>query len=256
MRPIPISLANVPRTPAAPGRRFLLLHFLFLAASLPARAEDPAAILARYDRVMGPAHFQGTAVMTAHRPDGSARAYEMRYWKSGDEKFRAAFDAPAAARGQEILRNGDNFWVYMPSIKRAVRLAARESFMGGDFNNADVLRVNYSADYDAALKEETGDRWVLDLKSRNPSAAYDRILLTLHKGDYLPLEGRFYGASGKELRSAEFQEPRDFHGHRRPALVVMRNAIDAGRWSEMRVSDFRVVPSIPATTFVLTELGK
>ncbi len=128
--------------------------------------------------------------------------------------------------------------------------------MGGDFNNADVLRVNYAADYDATLKEEGPDRWVLDLRSRNPTTAYDRILLTLHKGDHLPMESRFYGASGKELRYAEFKEPRDFHGHRRPALVVMRNAIDTARWSEMRVTDFQVVPAIPATTFVLTELGK
>jgi outer membrane lipoprotein-sorting protein len=194
--------------------------------------------------------------MTPHRPDGSARSYEMRYWKSGDDKFRAAFDAPAAARGQEILRNGDNFWVYMPNIKRAVRLAARESFMGGDFNNADVLRVSYSADYDAAIRSEGTDHWVLDLKSHSPGSAYDRILLTLHKGDYLPIEGRFYAASGKELRSAEFKEPRDFHGHRRPSLVIMRNSIETGRWSEMRLIDFRVVLSLPATKFVLTELGK
>jgi outer membrane lipoprotein-sorting protein len=224
--------------------------------ALAAPAEDAAAILQRYDQVMGPPDFEGAATMTAHRPDGSTRAYQMRYWKSGEDKFRSAFDAPAAARGQEILRVGDNFWVYMPNLKRAVRLAARESFMGGDFNNADVLRVSYSADYDPAIKEEHADRWVLELKSHDPGSAYDRILLTVHKGDHLPLEGHFFAASGKELRSASFQEPKDFHGHVRPSLVVMRNEIEAGRFSEMVVQDFRIVPSIPATRFVLTELGR
>ncbi len=221
-----------------------------------ALAADPAAILREYDRVMGPAHFQGSATMTAHRPDGSVRSYAMTYWKSGDDKFRVLFQGPPSARGQEILRVGDNSWVYMPSLKRSVRLAARESFMGGDFNNADVLRVNYSADYDASIAGETPDRWVLDLKSRDPGSAYDRILLTVHKGDHLPISGRYFAASGKELRSAEFLEVRDFHGHRRPSLVVMRNAIEEGRLSEMRITDFRIVGSIPATRFVLTELGK
>ncbi len=228
---------------------------LLLAPPLAA-AEDAASILRHYDRVMGPAHFEARAVMTAHRPDGSARSYDMRVWKSGDDKFRVAFDAPSAARGQEILRVGENYWVYMPNLKRAVRLAARESFMGGDFNNADVLRVDYSADYDPTVREETADRWVLELKSHNPASAYDRIVLAVHKGDYLPLEGRFFAASGKELRSASFAEPRDFHGHRRPRLVTMRNALEPGRWSEMRLDDFRVVASIPATRFVLTELGR
>lgn len=221
-----------------------------------ALASDASAILREYDRVMGPAHFQGTATMTARRPDGSTRSYEMSYWKSGDDKFRVLFHAPPNARGQEILRVGDNSWVYMPNLKRAVRLAARESFMGGDFNNADVLRVSYSADYDASIAGETADRWVLELRSRDPGTAYDRILLTVHKGDHLPLAGRYFAASGKELRSADFLEVRDFHGHRRPSLVVMRNALEQGRSSEMRINDFRVVGAIPATRFVLTELGK
>lgn len=237
------------------------LACLALAAA-PAPAKPPAApkdakeILARYDAVMGPAFFDSVSVMTAHRSDGSERAYQMRLLKSGDDKLRVWFDAPANARGQEILRVEDNFWVYMPNLKRAVRLAARESFMGGDFNNADVLRVNYGKDYDAAIASEAEDRWQLTLKSRNPGSAYDRIDLTVHKGDFLPIEGRFFAASGKELRSAEFKAPKDFGGHRRPSLVTMRNAIEEGRWSRMELKEFKVLESIPATKFVLTELGK
>jgi hypothetical protein len=229
---------------------------LLAAAPAPARAEDAASILKQYDLVMGPQHFEAAASMTAHRPDGSVRTYQMRFLKSGEDKFRVFFDAPSNARGQELLRVGDNFWVYMPNLKRAVRLAARESFMGGDFNNADVLRVNYSVDYDAAIRSETAESWTLDLKSHNPGSAYDRIELTLHKGDHLPIEGHFFAASGKELRAAEFKAPTDFHGHRRPKLVTMRNLIEGGRFSEIALDDFRVVESIPATRFVLTELGK
>jgi hypothetical protein len=231
-----------------------LALLLFLA--LPARAEDPASILKKYDEVMGPASFEAVASMTAHRADGSERTYEMRFLKGGDDKFRIWFDAPSNARGQEILRVGDNFWVYMPNLKRAVRLAARESFMGGDFNNSDVLRVNYSADYDVTVASETADQWALALKSHNPSSAYDRIELKVHKGDYTPIEGHFFAASGKELRSAEFKEPKDFHGHKRPSRVTMKNSLEPGRWSVMVLTDFKVVPSIAATKFVLTELGK
>jgi outer membrane lipoprotein-sorting protein len=194
--------------------------------------------------------------MTAHRPDGTTRGYGFRFWKSGSDKYRLDFATPPTARDQQVLRVGDNLWVYMPSVKRTVRLAARESFMGGDFNNADVLRSNYAADYDAAIKEEEGDRWVLELKSRNPSSAYDRVVLTVHKGDYQPLEGHFFAASGKELRAAEFKEPKDFHGHLRPSRIVMHNLIEAERWSEMLISEFRVVDTLADTRFVVTELGK
>jgi outer membrane lipoprotein-sorting protein len=233
-----------------------LLALLPLALAGAAPAEDAASILKKYDELMGPAFFQADSMMMAHRSDGTERTYQMRFLKSGDDKFRVWFDEPSNARGQEILRVEDNFWVYMPNLKRAVRLAARESFMGGDFNNADVLRVDYSKDYDAVIGSQTDDRWVLSLKSKNPSSAYDRIELTLHKGDYLPIEGHFFAASGKELRAAEFKDPKDFHGHRRPSVVTMKNSIESGRWSRMELKDFKVLDSIPATKFVLTELGK
>jgi outer membrane lipoprotein-sorting protein len=227
-----------------------------LLISGAARAEDAASILKQYDAVMGPRDFEAVAAMTAFRPDGSERTYEMRFLKSGADRFRIWFEAPANARGQELLRVEDNFWVYMPNLKRSVRLAARESFMGGDFNNADILRVDYSTDYDAAIKSETPDRWVLLLKSHNPSSAYDQIELAVHKGDYLPLEGHYFAASGKELRAAEFKDPTDFHGHKRPKTVAMKNLIESGRHSQMLLEDFKVLDPVPATKFVLTELGK
>jgi outer membrane lipoprotein-sorting protein len=220
------------------------------------RAVDAAQILKEYDKLMGPAYFEGDFAMTAHRADGTTRTYEMKVWKGGDDKFRANFTAPSAAKGQEILRVGDNFWVYMPNLKRAVRLAARESFMGGDFNNADVLRVNYTADYDPKIESENDDTWTLELKAKTPASAYDRIVLRIHKKDYMPMEGHFFAASGKELRAADFTDPKDFHGHKRPAVVVMKNMIEPAKRSDMTVRDFKVVKDIPATRFVLTELGK
>jgi outer membrane lipoprotein-sorting protein len=227
-------------------------------AALPALAfaDEAAVILKKYDDIMGAGSFEGDFAMTAHRADGSTRTYEMRVWKGGDDKFRSAFDAPSSAKGQEILRVGDNLWVYMPNLKRAVRLAARESFMGGDFNNADVLRVNYTADYDAVVKTESAEQWTLELKAKNQSAAYDKIVLMMRKSDSQPLEGHYYAASGKELRAAEFKDVKDFKGHKRPARVIMKNMIETAKFSEMLLKDFRIVKEIPATKFVLTELGK
>jgi hypothetical protein len=235
--------------------RFFLAAFLVIA-SAAARAEDATRILEKYDQTMGPKYYESDLSMTAHRADGTSRTYEMKVWKSEDDKFRGLFNAPAAARGQEVLRVGDNFWVYMPNLKRAVRLAARDSFMGGDFNNADVLRSNYSVDYTATIAKDEKDHWVLELKSKNPSSAYDRIVLSLRKKDYTPIEGHFYAVSGKELRAAEFLDVKDFHGHRRPSRIVMKNMVETAKRSEMTVKEMKVLPSIPATRFVLTELGK
>lgn len=233
------------------------LSALIIASAAPAFAADPSSsdLLRAYDKVMGPPNFEAVVRMTAHRDDGSVRNYKMAMLKKGDDKFRIAFREPAAVVGQELLRQGDNLWVYMPNLKRAVRLANRDSFQGGDFNNADVLRVNYEADYTAVASAD-GDAWLLELKGKTTNASYDKIKLWLRKADLQPLKGEYYTASGKMLRKAEFSDHKDYSGLKRPGKIVMRNMLATARWSEMAWDSLNTAVNPPATKFVLDDLGK
>src|SRR4051812_38595726 len=94
---------------------------LFLAALLLApvtRAAEPTAseIIRKYDAMMAPENMDGVSQMIAHRDDDTERAYKMRFLKLGAEKFRVWFQEPAAVRGQEVLRQGENNWIYMPNL--------------------------------------------------------------------------------------------------------------------------------------------
>ena len=178
--------------------------------------------------------------------------------KRDDDKFRVFFKEPASVKGQEILRLGDNMWVYLPNLKRATRIANRESFQGGDFNNADVLRVNYSKDYSGELlKPEAPDTYLVKLKAKSPETAYDVIQLTVRKADLMPVKGQYFGTSGKMIRSAEFSDYKEFSkGFTRPAKVVMHNELVPARSSSMvlRMMNFDV--DAPPQRFTQTDLGK
>jgi outer membrane lipoprotein-sorting protein len=231
--------------------------FLFTLTA-PALAGEPSAqaLLARYDAAMGAPSFGGVMIMTAHRDDDTTRSYRMKMIKSGDDRFRAWFLEPAASRGQEILRQGENLWIYLPSLKRAVRMANRDSFQGGDFNNADVLRVNYSKDYRAQILPEGGDGWLLELHARTDDAAYDHIKLWLSRPEGLPVKGEYYTASGKLLRTAEFSDVRSWGTVKRPSRVVMKNMIALKRWSELQVESFDTTVQPASGRFVLDDLGR
>ena len=238
----------------------LKLLSLLVLLPLAAGAATPSAeeLLQKYDAIMGPLNFEATMTMVAHRDDGSTRAYKMRMLKSGDNKARIWFQEPASARGQEILSQGDNAWLYMPNLKRSVRMANRDSFQGGDFNNADVLRTNYARDYSAQVAEDASmpEAYLLELQAKTEDAGYDRIKLWVAKKDAMPLKGEFYTASGKMLRSAEFLEVKSFNGFKRPSRVKMKNMIATRRFSELTVDaiDVRVQPA--AGRFVLDDLGR
>lgn len=232
---------------------------LSLGAVSSARAAEPTPedLIRRYDQVMSPRTFDGLIVMIAHRQDDTTRTYKFRALKSEDDKIRTWFFEPAAAKGQEMLRVGDNMWVYMPNLKRALRLASRESFQGGDFNNGDVLRVNYTADYSAKFTDSGDEKlWAVELTAKTKEAAYDRIKLWMSKDKQQPTKAEYYATSGKMLRSATFEDVKDFRGHQRPAHIVMRNEIASKRYSEMNMLDLRLNIEVPPQKFILDDLGR
>jgi outer membrane lipoprotein-sorting protein len=240
-----------------------VVALLFTVAALsppPTGSVDVAAFVRRYDEVMAPAAYEGAVQMTAWREDGTSRNYKMRILKAGADKVRLTFEEPKSAVGQEMLRQGDNLWVYMPNLKRAVRLASRDSFMGGDFNNADVLRPNWQVDYNAAfVREQTGEI-TLDLKARTADAAWDRVLLWMTAGDpkkSQPVRAEFYAASGKLLRSVQFVGTRDFGGGVvRPTSITIKNEIVPARRSELTWDSLTLKNDISPQRFVIDDLGR
>jgi outer membrane lipoprotein-sorting protein len=239
----------------------LLVIATLLAAQIASAAEiAPSAddLLKKYDAIMGPENFESLTEMSAHREDDSTRTYKMKVLKAGTEKFRLWFQEPAAVRGQEMLRQGENLWVYLPNLKKPTRLASRESFQGGDFNNADVLRVHYQTDYAARvlLTSSLPDSWELELRAKTGDAAYDRIKLWMRRADLMPVKGEYYSASGKMLRLAEFSEVKSFGGFKRPARIVMKNMLATKRFSVMTLLTLNVKVTPPASRFVLDDLGR
>jgi outer membrane lipoprotein-sorting protein len=240
--------------------RAFTLALMTLLAATPALAAEPTAeeLLAKYDAVMGPRTFETESEMTAYREDGSSRTYVMKMLRGEDDKFRVWFKGPASVKGQEMLRSGDNMWVYLPNLKRATRIANRDSFQGGDFNNADVMRVNYTKDYTGkVVPSSVPDTYALELKAKNAETAYDAIKLWLRKKDGMPVKGEYYGTSGQMLRSAEFSEFTEFEkGYTRPAKVVMRNELVKARRSELVLKGMKLNVDAPAQRFTQADLGR
>ena len=48
-------------------------------------------------------------------------------------------------------------WLYIPNVGKPVRITSLQSVTGGVFNNADILRVDYTEEYEVtAATEEAG----------------------------------------------------------------------------------------------------
>lgn len=221
-----------------------LLWLVLCLVSLPAAALDGTQILQRVDRNLEPESYESYRKLIDIQPDGSKKESVLYTMKKGRDKIVALFLAPASDKGRVTLRLGDNMWLYIPDVGRAIRITSLQSVTGSVFNNADILRIDYTAEYSVETAEEQKDAYLLSLKAKNGEVAYDRLKMWVDKQALLPVTIECYAASGLLLKTLHFKDIKDFGGGiRRPAMLETDSPLYKGYksvmlWSGLKKRDF------------------
>lgn len=165
---------------------FMFAVLITALTSIPAAALDGSEILRRVDANMQPQSYEMYRKLINIEPDGKKKEFVLYTVKKGQEKMVALFLSPASEKGRATLRLGDNMWLYIPSVGKPLRITSLQSVVGGIFNNSDILRLDYSVEYEAKSISENGDSYELELKAKNPAVAYDRLQMTVDRESLLP----------------------------------------------------------------------
>ena len=223
-------------------KKLLGLMLCFLA--LPAVAIDGQQILAKVDRNLEPESYEAYRKLIDVQPDGSKKEYVLYSMKKGRDKVVALFLLPASDKGRATLRLAENMWLYMPDVGRPIRVTSLQSVTGSIFNNADILRIDYSAEYNVETAEEQKDALLLSLKAKTGEVAYDRLKMRVDKQLLLPLTIEAYAASGLLLKTLRFKDIKDFGGGiKRPATIETDSPLYKGYksvmlWSGLKKREF------------------
>jgi hypothetical protein len=237
----------------APMSRSLFLLF-FLA--LPAAAIDGQQILLKVDRNLEPESYEAYRKLIDIQPDGARKEYVLYTMKKGRDKVVALFLSPASDKGRATLRLAENMWLYMPDVGRPIRVTSLQSVTGSIFNNADILRIDYTAEYDVETAEEQKDALVLSLKAKTGEIAYDRLKMWVDKQLLLPVTIEAYAASGLLIKTLRFKDIKDFGGGiRRPATIETDSPLQKGYKSVMLWSGLKKA-SFPDEVFTLNYLPR
>ena len=234
---------------------------LWLALSLVvlpavAAAPDGTELLKKVDRNLEPESYESYRQLTDIQPDGSKKVSVLYTMKKGRDKVVALFLAPASDKGRVTLRLGDNMWLYIPDVGRPIRITSLQSVTGSVFNNADILRIDYTAEYDVETAEEQKDAFLLSLKAKTGEVAYDKLKMWVDKQALLPTTIECYAASGLLLKTLHFSNIKDFGGGiKRPATLETDSPLYKGyksvmQWSGLKKRDF------PDEIFTLNYLSR
>ena len=209
--------------------------FVFLTVSVAQGAAlDGNKILARVDNNLQPASYEMYRKLINVEPDGSQKEFVLYSVKKGQDKMVALFLSPASEKGRSTLRLGDNMWLYIPNVGKPLRITSLQSVVGGVFNNSDILRLDYSVEYDAKAVEDKGDSYILDLKAKTTSVAYDRLKMWVDKKGLVPTTIECYAVSGMLIKTLYYKNIKDFGGGLvRPSVLETDSPLYKGYKSVM-----------------------
>lgn len=232
------------------------LLLLLAAVSLPALALDGDRLLQQVDRNLEPESYEMYRKLINVEPDGTRKEYVLYTVKKGRDSIVGLFLSPPGDKGRATLRQGENMWLYIPNVGKPLRITSLQSVIGGVFNNADILRVDYTAEYDVESAEEAGDAYLLSLKAKSGAVAYDRLKMRVDRKALLPLTIEAYAASGLLIKTLHFKDIKDFGGGiRRPATLETDSPLYKGYKSVMLYSQIRK-RDLPDEVFTLNYLSR
>ncbi len=229
---------------------------LLLLLGSSAWAADGNDILKKVDRNLEPESYEMYRKLINIEPSGARKEFVLYSVKKGRDKVVALFLDPPSDKGRATLRTGDNMWLYIPDVGKPVRITSLQSVTGGVFNNADILRIDYTAEYNAESAQEDKDGYVLSLKARSGAVAYDRLKMWVDRKTVLPTRIEAYAASGLLIKTLYFKDTKDFGGGiRRPATVETDSPLYKGYKSVMLYSQLRK-RELPEEVFTLNYLPR
>lgn len=205
-----------------------LILYLTLAAG-PAWGLDGNAILAQVDRNLAPDSYEMYRKLINQEPDGSRKEFVLYTAKKGRENMIALFLSPPTDLGRTTLRVGDNMWLYIPEVGKPLRITSLQSVVGGIFNNSDLMRLEFSTEYDVQGIEEKDDEYLLDLKAKTGAVAYDQLKMRVDRKLQLPTLIEAYTASGLLVKTLRYKKIKDFgNGVVRPSVLETESPLYEG----------------------------
>lgn len=178
-------------------------YFMVLFMSSALLCAEPAPELQRLDdlRTGGQSVKVETRIIV-ETPGEETRESRLDVYAHHDGRSLAVYRTDREA-GQKVLMVEDQFWLFMPSSKRALRITPMQKLLG-DASIGDVASLAWSEDYDVIARQRQDATVVLQLQANRRGLSYQRIDLTVDAATLHPMQADFYLKSGKLAKQAQF----------------------------------------------------
>ncbi len=231
-----------------------ILAILVTATALHADGETISAqeIIKRADEVRNPSESYYIEVEVVDR-GSSEPSHKFRVAIAGNDKTRIETIEPARDNGRNMLMLGENMWVFVPNLKREVRVSLNQK-LTGQAANGDISRMRWSGDYQATIEDETEKEWQLDLQANKKGLTYDRLKVWVEKDSFRPKRAEYMTRAGKVLKKVKYGGYKTLAGRERPSKILIQDATKSNDQSIIKIRKMKV-KSFPNSLYQKSELG-
>ncbi len=194
------------------------------------------------------------ARMEVYKNDKLEKYYTMEFYRK-DMKMRMEFLEPAVEKGRRMLNDENNMWMYLPRTSKVMKLPLKQAFMGSDASNRDLMRIAFSQDYDlAGIRPVDGNTLELELKAKDLSVSYNRVLILYDKGRNVPVRQEMYSLSGKLIKTLEYGYAQAADGTSYAAELIIRDELLKNTLTKMYYTKVKRSNNKPSVYFTLGSL--
>jgi outer membrane lipoprotein-sorting protein len=219
--------------------------------------ETALALIKKSDWQMHGKNLEARILMRVVRGP-ETRSLEFLLWSKGTEKAVVKVLSPAKERSSSHLRLGTDLWIYAPDVERVQKVAPsmmRQSWMGADFSNGDLIRSTNLAryfDHRIVADDRIDGQAAYKIESRpKKDSPIDggKIITWLTHGDAVQLRQEYYDASGKLERSVISKNFKKQGEHHYPATLVVTKAGEVGSFTQVDYRSMRFDRPLDETIF-------
>ncbi|MCD6153593.1 MAG: outer membrane lipoprotein-sorting protein [Syntrophobacterales bacterium] len=214
--------------------RKIMIFLIAMMFATPVYAIDGNELLKKVDRNLNPDSYESYKKLINIEPNGKKKEFILFTVKKGKDKVAAIFISPASEKGRSTLRLGENMWLYIPNVGKPIRITSLQSVVGGVFNNSDILRLDYSSEYNVEKMEDIGDEYILHLKAKTKTVAYDKLKMWVNKEKLVPVRIECLTETFMLVKTIYYKNVTDFGGGiMRPAVIETDSPLYKGYKSVM-----------------------
>lgn len=215
-----------------------------IASSTEAAEIDPRPrnneMLRAVDRALNPESYVSYKKIVNIDTKGVKKEFVMYVGKLGRDKVLGAFLAPKSELGRATLRIGENMWLYIPNVRKPVRITSLQSVTGGLFNNSDIMSLDYADEYNCVSVEVKDGRNIMELKAKDRSVAYERLMIVADPQTSIPERIECYTSSNMLVKTLHFKNIVEFEdGFARPSVIETDSPLYKGAKSIMIYSQMK-----------------